>query len=155
MENTETTGAGLPLLPGGMNPAGRVVVALPDDETAAVMARALGACGFQHADVQRFSAAVMSRWLKSLLPDAGRKVGYGPLVPGLRDYYILALERCGWLVVRAPDDETARKVVEFARRAGARSTRHYRLDSESVPEPGINTDLSHLPDLRRHGHAIC
>jgi hypothetical protein len=69
----------------------------------------------------------MSRWLKSLLPDAGRAVGYGPLVPGLRDFYILALERCSWLVVHAPDEETVQIVAEQASRAGARSVTRYRL----------------------------
>ncbi len=132
IKDREEMGVGLPMLPGALSPAGRMVIALPDRQSAAAMANALMARGFTATEVRRFSAVAMSRWLKSLLPDAGRAVGYGPLVPGLRDFYILALEQCSWLVVSAPDDSAAQTVAEEARRAGARSTTCYRLPGASA-----------------------
>lgn len=127
MKFHEEGGMNLPLLPGALSPAGHIVVALPDDDSAAALAQALSARGFDSAELRRFSAPAMSRWLKSLLPEAGRAVGYGPLVPGLRDFYILAMDRCSWLVAYAPEDDAARMVSEEARRAGARSVTRYRL----------------------------
>lgn len=131
MKDRDEMGAGPLMLPGALSPAGCMVIALPHSRSAAAMANALIARGFASTEVRRFSSVAMSRWLKSLLPDAGRAVGYVPLVPGLRDFYLLALEQCSWLVVTALDDSGARIVAEEARRAGARSTTRYRLPGAS------------------------
>jgi len=115
-----TRGSPPPLL-GALDPAGWVVVALPSDASASAMAQALAARGLPGSEMRQLGAAEMSEWLRSLLFDAA----LADQLRDLRDFYIQALEGCGWLMVRTGDSESEAQVEEEALHAGARSITRY------------------------------
>jgi hypothetical protein len=53
MQFREEAGVTLPMLPGALSPAGHMVIALPDDDSAAAMTNALLASGFRSAELRR------------------------------------------------------------------------------------------------------
>lgn len=120
-----TSANGLPLLLDSFDPAGCVVVALPGDDSARAMEKSLLALGLPADDIDRLPAADMNRWLISILLHAGRAPNLAAEIRELRDFYIHALDGCGWLVVRARNSQREALVREEAARAGARSTTRY------------------------------
>ena len=117
----------LPLLLGAFKPVGHVVICLESDDAARRMAAELEASGFSDDDVQLFPAAVMAEELGDLLPDASGAAGFGWEIQSMREYHALALEGCGWLIVRATGDDEEQQVADAARRHGARLANKYNL----------------------------
>lgn len=117
----------LPLLLGAFKPIGNVVVCVDDDEAAHKLADALEADGFAHADIKLYPSAVMASELGELLPEASGAAGFGWEIQSMRDYHALALEGCGWVVVRAENRAREQKVATLAQRHGARLANKYNL----------------------------
>jgi len=117
----------LPLLLGAFKPVGHVVVALPSDDEARRMAESLHAAGFAHEEVDLFPADVMTEELRDLLPNASGAAGFGWEIQSMRQYYLLAQEGCGWLIVRAASHAREAQVAEIATRHHAKLANKYNL----------------------------
>lgn len=110
---------------GTYNPVGHVLLALPSEALAQEARQALGEAGFDDDDVLLYSADEEREQMDSMLPHASQLAGFGYEVTLMRRYQQLASEGCGWLLVYAPDGPHTERVIEVARRFGARSAVKY------------------------------
>jgi hypothetical protein len=118
---------------GAFKPVGHVVVAMPDDPSAAVAAQALRAAGFEAEDVLEYTAAEENDEMDRMLQHASDLAGFGYEIALMRRYQELAREGASWLIVFAPDDERAQKVATTARAHGALiAEKYHRLVVEDL-----------------------
>jgi hypothetical protein len=118
---------------GILNPVGHVVLAFADDATTAQAVADLRAAGFAEADVLVYTAEEATPRLRERVRTASEIAGFGYEITLMRRYLGYAEAGAGWLVVFAPDDAAVARVVEVARRHGARcAVRYHRLASEDL-----------------------
>jgi hypothetical protein len=118
---------------GAFKPVGHVVVAMPDDPSAAAAAQALRADGFEAEDILEYTAAEENDEMDRMLQHASDLAGFGYEIALMRRYQELAREGASWLIVFAPDDERAQKVAATARAHGAlMAEKYHRLVVEDL-----------------------
>ena len=104
---------------GAFKPVGHVVVAMPDDERAALAVRALRDSGFEAEDILEYTAAEEDDEMDRMLQHTSDFAGFGYEVTLMRRYRKLAREGASWLIVYAPKEESAARVAEAVRPHGA------------------------------------
>lgn len=118
---------------GAFKPVGHVVVAMPDDPSAAAAAQALRAAGFEAEDILEYTAAEEDDEMDRMLQHASDLAGFGYEISLMRRYQELAREGASWLIVFAPDDERAQVVAEVVKAHGARmAEKYHRLVIEDL-----------------------
>ena len=118
---------------GTLNPVGHIILAFADDAVTAQVASELQAAGFAPEDVLLYTAAEATPRLRERVRTASEAAGFGYEITLMRRYLALAEEGAGWIIVYAPNDTAAGKVVEIAKRHGARcAVRYHRLASEDL-----------------------
>jgi hypothetical protein len=118
---------------GAFKPVGHVVVAMPDDPSAAVAAQALRAAGFEAEDVLEYTAAEENDEMDRMLQHASDLAGFGYEIALMRRYQELAREGASWLIVFAPDDDQAQRVAEVVKAHGAlMAEKYHRLVIEDL-----------------------
>lgn len=118
---------------GAFKPVGHVVVAMPDDPSAAAAVQALRAAGFEAEDILEYTAAEEGDEMDRMLQYASDLAGFGHEIALMRRYQELAREGASWLIVFAPDDGRAHKVAATARAHGAlMAEKYHRLVVEDL-----------------------
>ncbi|MBX3606747.1 MAG: hypothetical protein KF788_15825 [Piscinibacter sp.] len=118
---------------GAFKPIGHVVVAMPDDDSAAAAVRALLQQGFERDDVLEYSAAEENDEMDRMLQHTSDFAGFGYEVSLMRKYKALAADGASWLIVFAPDDEQAGRVAATVRGHGALlAEKYHRLVIEDL-----------------------
>jgi hypothetical protein len=119
------TKADKPLSFGVFSPVGHVVVAFENDSEADDARRDLLESGFEPEDILQYAASEESGEMSRMLDGVSGAAGFGHEVCLMRLYKTMADEGCGWLIVYAPEKGRCEKVVEVARRHGARLAEKY------------------------------
>lgn len=118
---------------GAFKPVGHVVVAMPDDVSAAQAVLALRAQGFEAEDILEYTAAEEDDEMDRMLQHASDFAGFGYEVTLMRKYKELAHNGASWLIVFAPDDARAEKVAQAVRGHGAMlAEKYHRLVIEDL-----------------------
>jgi hypothetical protein len=110
---------------GAFKPVGHVVVAMPDDDSAAAAVRDLRAAGFEAEDILEYTAAEEDDEMDRMLAHTSGMAGFGYEVSLMRRYQQLAKQGASWLIVYAPDDVRAYRVADVVREHGARLAEAY------------------------------
>jgi hypothetical protein len=133
MSNHPLTLEDLPQSLGTFKPVGHVMVALPDDEVAAQVARALEDAGFAEEDILHFDAAEGHDRMQEMIEQSSGLAGFGYEITLMRRYKKLADEGHRWLLVHAPEDDQAERVADVARRFRApMAVKYHRLAIEDL-----------------------
>lgn len=119
------TKADRPMAFGVFSPVGHVVVAFENDAAAEAARRDLLEAGFEDEDILQYGSHEESGQMGHMLDGVSGAAGFGHEVCLMRQYKALAEEGCGWLLVYAPEKARCEKVVEVARRHGARLAEKY------------------------------
>ena len=118
---------------GAFKPVGHVVVAMPDDERAALAAQDLRASGFATEDILEYSAAEEGDEMNRMLSQASDFAGFGYEIALMRKYQALAKEGASWLIVYAPDDASHARVADVVKAHGALiAEKYHRLVIEDL-----------------------
>ena len=118
---------------GAFKPIGHVVVAMPDDDRAALAVRELLAEGFDRDDILEYTAAEENDEMDRMLQHTSDFAGFGYEVTLMRRYKELATQGASWLIVFAPEDVQAERVAVAARRHGALlAEKYHRLVIEDL-----------------------
>jgi hypothetical protein len=118
---------------GAFKPVGHVVVAMPDDASAALAVRTLREQGFEADDILEYTAAEEDDEMDRMLQHTSDFAGFGYEVTLMRRYQALASQGASWLIVFAPEDGRAEQVAQAARRHGALlAERYHRLAIEDL-----------------------
>lgn len=118
---------------GAFKPVGHVVIAMPDDESAARAVQALRARGFAEEDILQYTAAEEGHEMDRMLQHASGAAGFGVEISLMRRYQELARNGASWLVVFAPEDAQAELVSEVAKSHGAWiAQKYHRLVIEDL-----------------------
>lgn len=118
---------------GAFKPVGHVVVAMPDDRSAAAAVQALLQRGFEPEDILEYTAAEENDEMDRMLQHASDFAGFGYEITLMRRYKALAAEGASWLIVFAPEDVQAERVAETARAHGAlMAEKYHRLVIEDL-----------------------
>jgi len=118
---------------GTFKPIGHVVVAMPDDDSAALAVAALHEAGFDADDVLRYSAAEEGDEMERMLRYTSDFAGFGYEVSLMRRYQQLARHGASWLIVFAPDEDHTARVTGVVRRHGAlMAEKYHRLVIEDL-----------------------
>ena len=118
---------------GVLNPIGHIIIAFPDDAVTADAVKALHAAGFAPDDVLAYTAAEATPRLRERVQTASQASTFGYEITLMRRYLTYAEEGAGWVIVHAPNDESAERVVEIAKRFNAKcAVRYHRLASEDL-----------------------
>ncbi|MDP9043170.1 MAG: hypothetical protein M3O01_00030 [Pseudomonadota bacterium] len=122
---------------GVFKPVGHVIVALPSDADARGAYRALLDAGFASRDVVFYTPDDMVRQADIDIDQAGVLAGIGQELNLVKAHRELALQGASFIVVRAPDDQSAERVADIARQHRAsRAQRYGHLTIEEMIEPG-------------------
>lgn len=118
---------------GTFKPVGHVVLAMPDDASAAAAVDHLQRTGFGREDILEYTAAEEENEMDRMLQHASDFAGFGYEVTLMRRYQELAHGGASWLIVFAPDDDSAARVAEAARTHGAlMAEKYHRLVIEDL-----------------------
>ncbi|MDZ7592894.1 MAG: hypothetical protein U5L05_19920 [Rubrivivax sp.] len=118
---------------GILNPVGHVVLAFKDDAVAAQAVEALRGAGFAAEDILAYLASEATPRLRERVRTASQAAGFGYEITLMRRYLAYAEQGAGWLIVFAPDDVAAQRLVEVGKRFAALCAVHYhRLASEDL-----------------------
>ena len=118
---------------GAFKPVGHVVVALPDDASAAQAVQALRQQGFAADDILAYTAAEEDDEMDRMLQHTSDFAGFGYEVTLMRKYKELAAAGASWLIVFAPEDEQAERVANTVRDHGALlAEKYHRLVIEDL-----------------------
>jgi hypothetical protein len=104
---------------GAFKPVGHVVVAMPDDASAALAVQALRDAGFEPEDILEYTAAEEDDEMDRMLQHTSDFAGFGYEVTLMRRYKELAAQGASWLIVFAPEDEQAGCVARVVKPLGA------------------------------------
>ncbi len=104
---------------GAFKPVGHVVVAMPDDVSAALAVSALRQRGFEELDILQYTAAEEDDEMDRMLQHASDFAGFGYEVALMRRYQQLARNGASWLIVFAPEDQRTVQVAEAVKAHGA------------------------------------
>ena len=119
------TKADLPQSFGAFKPVDHVVIALPDDDSAARLVQALGAAGFSAHDVLEYTAAEKNHAMGRMLEHTSDVAGFGYEVSLMRRYQQLAKQGASWLIVYAPEEAQTVQVGQLAKAHGALLAERY------------------------------
>ena len=118
---------------GAFKPVGHVVVAMPDDTSAAQAAQALRQQGFDADDILAYTAAEEDDEMDRMLQHTSDFAGFGYEVTLMRKYRELAARGASWLIVFAPEDDQAERVASTVRGHGALlAEKYHRLVIEDL-----------------------
>ena len=118
---------------GAFKPVGHVVVAMPDDASAAAAVRALHDVGFDDGDILQYTAAEEDDAMDRMLQHSSDFAGFGYEISLMRRYQQLARNGASWLIVFAPDDDHTARVGDVVRRHGALlAEKYHRLAIEDL-----------------------
>ena len=118
---------------GILNPVGHIVLAFKDDAVTAMAVAALRASDFTEEEILAYPAAEAAPRLRERVQTASEAAGFGYEVTLMRRYLALAEEGSGWLVVYAPSDAAAQRIIQVATRLDAHcAVRYHRLASEDL-----------------------
>lgn len=110
---------------GVFKPVGHVVISFPPDVDLGEVVRALGEGGLADDAVVRYSAAEMRQQIETDLAQASPLAALGQEMNLVKAHQALAEEGYGFLVVRAADDDEARRIADIADRHRAERAQHY------------------------------
>lgn len=118
---------------GAFKPVGHVVVAMPDDTSAAKAVDSLRRQGFEADDILAYTAAEEDNEMDRMLQHTSDFAGFGYEVTLMRKYKALAGRGASWLIVFAPEDEQAERVAQAVRGHGAlMAEKYHRLVIEDL-----------------------
>jgi len=118
---------------GAFKPVGHVVVAMPDDNRAALAVAALHEAGFDDDDILQYTAAEEDDEMDRMLRYTSDFAGFGYELSLMRRYQQLAKNGASWLIVFAPDDAQTKRVSEAVGRHGAlMAEKYHRLVIEDL-----------------------
>ena len=118
---------------GAFKPVGHVVVAMPDDDSAALAVQALRQRGFEERDILQYTAAEEDDEMDRMLQHTSDFAGFGYEVSLMRRYQELARNGASWLIVFAPEDERTVQVADAVRQYGALlAEKYHRLAVEDL-----------------------
>jgi hypothetical protein len=104
---------------GAFKPVGHVVVAMPDDDSAARAVQALRQKGFEERDILQYTAAEEDDEMDRMLQHTSDFAGFGYEVSLMRRYQELARNGASWLIVFAPEEKKTVEVAESVKPHGA------------------------------------
>ena len=110
---------------GAFKPVGYIVIAFDSDARAAEVATAMRQAGFAGGDVEQIAAADHAAHMAALTDSASGTAEFGHEIVLMRRYRELAEQGCGWLLVRARNDDDAERITEIAKRFDARLAERY------------------------------
>lgn len=110
---------------GALNPVGHALIAVESDDAARELAQSLQAAGFDKDDILVYTSGELFPDLNEMMRSASGAAGFGYEITLMRRYMTLAGERCGWVVVYAPEEEQIKTVQDLAKQANAKSAVHY------------------------------
>lgn len=135
---------------GVFKPVGHVVVSFPDAKDVQGAADALAKAGFAGADVVRYTPEEMLAQIDKDLANASALASIGQEMNLVKAHRALAEKGFHWLVVRAPEDERARRVAETVRPFRAERAQKYgRLVIEELIER--SDDPRQMPESPSRG----
>ena len=118
---------------GVFSPTGHVVMAFPSDAEAERARQLLLDNGFQPADVIHYGNAEVTAELEKSEEHASDPLQIGQEVAKVEEYLRMAKEGNGFLVLHAPEDETAKSAVAVVRSCGLKFAEKYnRLTIEEL-----------------------
>jgi hypothetical protein len=118
---------------GAFKPVGHVVVAMPDDDSAAAAVRALRDAGFEAEDILEYTAAEEDDEMDRMLAHTSGMAGFGYEVSLMHRYQQLAKRGASWLIVYAPEEATAYRCADVVREHGAiQAEKYHRLTIEDL-----------------------
>lgn len=118
---------------GAFKPVGHVVVAMPDDDSAALAVQALRQNGFEERDILQYTAAEEDDEMDRMLQHTSDFAGFGYEVALMRRYQQLARNGASWLIVFAPEDDKAADVAAAVKQHGALlAEKYHRLAVEDL-----------------------
>ena len=118
---------------GILNPVGHMILAFRSDAGTAQAVDALRGAGFEPDDILDYLASEATPRLRERVRTASEAAGFGYEITLMRRYLAFAEQGAGWLVVYAPDDAAAGRIVEIGRRLEALcAVRYHRLASEDL-----------------------
>ncbi len=127
------TKADLPTSLGSFKPVDHVMVALPATEQVNAFVTDLAGNGFAPEDVLNFGAEEGRNEMTELLEGASDFAGFGYEITLMRRYLNLSRQGCRWVLVYAPDDDSAARVKDAALRHGApMAVKYHRLAVEDL-----------------------
>jgi hypothetical protein len=111
----KSTKANFPRSFGVFSPTGHIVMALATDSDAKRARNALFQNGFAEDDVTHYNKDEVLWEFERSEEHTVSPIQIGQDVAKVEEYLELARQGCGFLVVHAPDDETARRAVRIAK----------------------------------------
>jgi hypothetical protein len=110
---------------GAYKPVGYIVIAFDSDDAAHAGAQALREVGVPDGDIEQVSAAEQAARMGERVGDASGVAEFGHEIVLTRRYLEMAEQGCGWLEVRARNDEDAERIRDTVERSGARLAERY------------------------------
>ena len=118
---------------GVFSPTGHVVMAFPDDDGSIQARSALLAGGFSENEVTRYPKDEVIRECEKGKEQTSNPVQIGQDVAKIAEYLALAKQGCGFLVVRAPEDERSKRAIAIVQPYGLKFAEKYnRLTLEEL-----------------------
>jgi hypothetical protein len=118
---------------GVLNPVDHVILAFENDAVMADAVAALRDAGFAEEDILAYQADEATPRLRERVREASGAAGFGYEIILMRRYLSFAEQGAGWLIVYAPHEAEVQRIVEVARRFGAKcAVRYHRLANEDL-----------------------
>ena len=142
MDREENTSFGV------FKPVGHVVISFPTGAQAAQAAQALAEMGLQGEDVRHYSDSEMLDQIDRDIDNASPLASVGQEMNLVLAHRALAERGYHWLVVRAGDDDLARRVADTVRPLGAERAQRYGrfVIEELIDQPGDLAQVAESPD---------
>ena len=109
---------------GVFKPVGHTVIAVQTEDQLQTAQTAMGAMGFAHSSMVRYSPSEMEAQVVAELLNASPFASFGYEIDLIRQHKILAEQGCSFLVVEAPTDELAEQVAGWVHSAKPVSAQH-------------------------------
>ena len=110
---------------GVFKPVGHMVVSFPDAASAAKGHEALGALGYERADIHAYTPEQMVAQCDADIARASPLAGVGQELNLVKAYRELAERGFHWLVLREDDDDRARRAADALHAQGAERAQLY------------------------------
>jgi len=118
---------------GVFSPTGFVVMVFDSDSDAERARQSLVDNGFSEDDATRYTGNEVIEEFEKSAAHASDPIQIGQDVAKVEQYLALARERCGFLIVHAPEEEAARSAVEIVHNLGLKFAEKYnRLTIEEL-----------------------
>jgi len=118
---------------GVFSPTGHVVMAFATDKEAERARQLLVNDGFAQDDVTHYDKDEVMAELRKSEGQSASPMQIGQEVAKVDEYLVLAKQGCGFLVLHAPEDETAKRAVAIVKPLGLKFAEKYnRLTIEEL-----------------------